>query len=79
MLQRTSFLVAFYFQIVIPKIHPLHNTDEEYKRSHGNHHRRSWVILAGGQPFRHAKIQALPAKIFSCQGGAKFADSVLPC
>ena len=37
MLQKTSFLVAFYFQIVIPKIHPLHNTDEEYKRSHGNH------------------------------------------
>ena len=33
----------------------------------------------GGQPFRPAKIQALPAKIFSCQGGAKFADSVLPC
>ena len=29
----------------------------------------------GGQPFCPAKIQALPAKIFSCQGGAKFADS----
>ena len=38
MLLKTSFLVAFYFQqIVIPKIHPLHNTDEEYKRSYGNH------------------------------------------
>ena len=33
----------------------------------------------GGQPFCPAKIQTLPAKIFSCQGGAKFADSVLPC
>ena len=33
----------------------------------------------GGQPIRPAKIQALSAKIFSCQGGAKFADSVLPC
>ena len=33
----------------------------------------------GGQPICPAKTQALPAKIFSCQGGAKFADSVLPC
>ena len=31
MLQKTSFLVAFYFQIVIPKIYPLLNTDEECK------------------------------------------------
>ena len=32
----------------------------------------------GGQPLRPAKIQFFPAKIFACQGGAKFLNSVLP-
>ena len=32
----------------------------------------------GGQPFCPAKIQSFPANIFSCQGGAKFFNSVLP-
>ena len=32
----------------------------------------------GGQPFHPAKIQSFPANIFSCQGGAKFFNSVLP-
>ena len=32
----------------------------------------------GGHPFRPAKIQSFPATNFSCQGGAKFFNSVLP-
>ena len=35
----------------------------------------------GGQPFRPAKIQSLPAKIFSCQGGhvRRFCSAMLSC
>ena len=32
----------------------------------------------GGQPLCPAKIQSFPAKNFSCKGGAKFPNSVLP-
>ena len=43
------------------------------------HHRRSWVIFRGGPTIPSCQNSSPSFQIFSCQGEAKFADSVLPC
>ena len=42
-------------------------------------HRRSWVIFRGGPSIPSCQNSILSCQHFFLSGGAKFADSILPC
>ena len=45
----------------------------------GAAHRRSWVIFRGGPTIPSCQNSSPSCQNFFLSGGAKFADSVLPC